>query len=484
MKPARFAILTLAYTLGVIAWGAFVRATGSGAGCGAHWPLCNGAVLPRPEAVETLIELAHRVTSGLALVAVLVLAVAVFRATRRGDLARLAATAAVLFMVAEAAIGAGLVLLEYVADDDSAARAYWMAGHLVNTFFLLAALAATVWWTGPGKGEVPAIRSTRAVAVAVGAAALLLLVGASGGVAALGDTLHPATSLVDGIRQDFAPGSALLLRLRVLHPPLAVGAGLALILTVPYLARVGDGRARPFGRAVVTLVVAQILAGSINLLLLAPIWLQIVHLVLADLLWLALVFFCLAVFTRPPGTPVAPATSGTARGEKMRRIAVTLACAGLVGSCAGMGLESLIRPPSFESVDGRGSEIRVARPDATRPLGGAVVRVWTRVRNPNPFGIDIAGLTGDLYLDDALAADVDLPLGLPLLASGDTVIPVDIAVDFADIPRIAEVVRDALGGGSLPYRVEGTVGVESETLGYHEFGPGTVMRGTARVGLF
>lgn len=167
----------------------------------------------------------------------------------------------------------------------------------------------------------------------------------------------------------------------------------------------------------------------------------------------------------------------------MRRIAVTLACTVVVGSCAGLGLESLIRPPSFESVDGRGSEIRVSRPDAARPLGGAVVRVWTRIRNPNPFGIGLAGLTGDLYLDDAQAAEVDLPLGLPLPASGDTVIPVDIAVDFADIPRIAGVVRDALGGGSLPYRVEGTVGVETESLGYQEFGPGTVMSGTARVGL-
>lgn len=310
MKPARLAVFTLVFTLGVIAWGAFVRATGSGAGCGAHWPLCNGEVLPRPQAVETVIELVHRVTSGLALVAVLVLAVAVFRATRRGDPARLAAAASVAFMLAEAAIGAGLVLLEYVADDDSAARAYWMAGHLVNTFFLLAALAATVWWTGPGKGDVPAFRPPRAVAVAVGAGALLLLVGASGGVAALGDTLYPAASLAEGVRQDLDPGSALLLRLRVFHPVLALVAGVALILAVPYLGRFGTGRARHVGRVVVALVVAQILAGFINLLLLAPVWLQIVHLALADLLWLSLVFFCLAVFTRPPGTPVAPLAGG------------------------------------------------------------------------------------------------------------------------------------------------------------------------------
>ena len=57
MRPfTRFAWAVLAANLAVVAWGAFVRATGSGAGCGQHWPPCNGAVVPRSPTAETAIE--------------------------------------------------------------------------------------------------------------------------------------------------------------------------------------------------------------------------------------------------------------------------------------------------------------------------------------------------------------------------------------------------------------------------------------------
>lgn len=307
MKTSRLAWGTLGLTMAVIAWGAFVRASGSGAGCGAHWPLCNGQVVPRVPALETAIELTHRVTSGLALLAVATLAVLVFRRSGPGAPQRPAALAAVVFMLVEAAIGAGLVLLELVADDASLARAYWMAGHLLNTFLLLAALAATAWWTGPAAGARRA-RLPPGVALAAGSAlGLVLLVGASGGVAALGDTLYPAASLGEGLRQDFTPGSALLVRLRALHPALALVMGAALVLAVPWMGRRAPGlRTRPLGRLVALLVVAQVAAGVINLLLLAPIWLQIVHLVLADALWVSLVLFTLGMTTSDEGTPVAP----------------------------------------------------------------------------------------------------------------------------------------------------------------------------------
>lgn len=307
MKTSRLAWGTLGLTMAVIAWGAFVRASGSGAGCGAHWPLCNGQVVPRDPALETAIELTHRVTSGLALLAVATLAVLVFRRSGPGAPQRPAALAAVVFMLVEAAIGAGLVLLELVADDASLARAYWMAGHLLNTFLLLAALAATAWWTGPAAGARRA-GLPPGVALAAGSAlGLVLLVGASGGVAALGDTLYPAASLGEGLRQDFTPGSALLVRLRALHPALALVMGAALVLAVPWMGRRAPGRrTRPLGRLVALLVVAQVAAGVINLLLLAPIWLQIVHLVLADALWVSLVLFTLGMTTSDEGTPVAP----------------------------------------------------------------------------------------------------------------------------------------------------------------------------------
>lgn len=168
----------------------------------------------------------------------------------------------------------------------------------------------------------------------------------------------------------------------------------------------------------------------------------------------------------------------------MQRGTIAIAGTILVAACAGLGLEGLIQPPTFQSVDDRGSRISLRAPSASSPLGGATVRIWTRVRNPNAFGLNLAALTGDLFLDDARAAAVELPLGLPLQAAADTVIPVDIAVDFEDIPRIADVLRSALGGGTIDYRVDGTVGVETPTLGYHEFGPGTVVRGEARVSAF
>ncbi|HUG02052.1 MAG TPA: COX15/CtaA family protein [Longimicrobiales bacterium] len=306
MTTSRFAWGTLALTVAVIAWGAFVRASGSGAGCGAHWPLCNGEVIPRPEAVETAIELTHRASSGLALLAVVALALLVFRRSSPGAPQRRAAAAAVVLMVTEAAIGAGLVLLELVADNASAARAYWMAGHLLNTFLLLAALAATAWWTGPGAGPARASVPPSAKLAAGAMLALVLLVGASGGVAALGDTLYPVSSLGEGIRQDFAPGSALLVRLRALHPLLALIVGTILVVAVPVVGRRAGGRLTgPLVRAVVLLVVAQIGAGVVNLLLLAPIWMQILHLVLADALWVSLVLFALSLAAPVRGTPVA-----------------------------------------------------------------------------------------------------------------------------------------------------------------------------------
>ncbi|MEO7973730.1 MAG: COX15/CtaA family protein, partial [Thermoanaerobaculia bacterium] len=136
----RFAWFVLALNLAVIVWGGFVRASGSGAGCGAHWPLCNGVVVPQDPKIETLIELGHRLTSGLALVAVVALGVWMLRrsskATAEGRGMRRLAWLAMAFIFGEAALGAGIVLLEYVGQNSSSARAVWMAAHLINTFLL------------------------------------------------------------------------------------------------------------------------------------------------------------------------------------------------------------------------------------------------------------------------------------------------------------------------------------------------------------
>ncbi|MFW6051152.1 MAG: COX15/CtaA family protein [Myxococcota bacterium] len=277
---------TLVYTLGVILWGTYVRATGSGDGCGRHWPACHGEVVPREPAVETLVELAHRVSSGLAWILAAVLAVAVWRAFAPGHRARRAAVAVVVLMTTEALIGAGVVLLRMVGDNASVARAGWMAGHLLNTFLLMAALGWTVRWTASPEPR----RGPRRVLPLVCLAGLLV-VGMGGAVAALGDTLFPAASLAEGLRQDLSPAAHLFVRLRVFHPLLAIGVGALVLYTAGQAwATWRVPAVRLAAAAVAGVYVLQLGIGVTNLLLLAPVWMQIVHLLFAHLTWLAVVW--------------------------------------------------------------------------------------------------------------------------------------------------------------------------------------------------
>jgi heme A synthase len=300
-----FAVLTLAANLFVIAWGAYVRASGSGAGCGSHWPLCNGEVLPQSPAMTTMVEFTHRVTSGLALLMVLGLVVWAFRSKPRGNPApvRLGAIFSLVFIIGEALVGAGLVLFEMVAQNESIARAMWMAVHLVNTFFLLGALTLTVWWSTTGRGV--RLRDQGATGwLLLGGALGLLLVGASGGVTALGDTLYPAASLQAGLQQDFSPTAAFLIRLRVLHPMIAISVGIAVaaIATVVHQQRPD---ARPFARVVIGLFLVQLAAGALNVALAAPIWLQLSHLLLADAVWISYVLLAAATLVSVPARAAA-----------------------------------------------------------------------------------------------------------------------------------------------------------------------------------
>jgi cytochrome c oxidase assembly protein subunit 15 len=285
-RLARLAWLVLGWNLAVILWGAFVRATGSGAGCGAHWPLCNGEVLPRAPALDTLVEYTHRLTSGVALLAVGYLAFRVFRAKPAGHPGRQAAAASVFFILTEAAVGAGLVLFRLVADDESVARALFMAVHLMNTFVLLACLALTAHFA-----STDARPRLGAAAVPYALAALaLLLVGTSGAVAALGDTLYPARTLGSGLAADLSPTAQVLLRLRIAHPLLAVvGSAAVLAAAASVLRAHAEPVLRRAAWSLGGLSALQLVVGLVNVLLLAPVWLQLVHLLLADVLWIALV---------------------------------------------------------------------------------------------------------------------------------------------------------------------------------------------------
>lgn len=325
-RLAKLAWLVVAWNLVVILWGAFVRATGSGAGCGQHWPLCNGVALPRDPTVETLIEFTHRATSGLALLALLALVIAVWRSRPAGHPARRAAGWSMLFMLTEAGVGAGLVLFELVADNRSMARALFMAVHLANTFLLLGAMTLTARWLEDRPGGL-SIAGRGGRAAILGALTIgLLVVGVSGAVAALGDTLFPATSLTHALAQDLSPTSHALLRLRVIHPTLATIVALALIVVAPRLPI--DGEAAPvrlgLGTRVALLAGLQTVLGAVNVLLLAPVWLQIVHLLVADLLWIALVLLAAAALAGRAAQPayrvsaVGPYMAGTGTSSSRR----------------------------------------------------------------------------------------------------------------------------------------------------------------------
>ncbi len=288
----RLAWATLAYTVLVILWGAFVRATGAGAGCGDHWPLCNGQVVPRGAETATLVEFGHRVTSGLLGFLILGTAVWAWRTAPRGHGVRRWAVASVVLTGTEAGIGAALVKLELVALSVDVARPLVMMLHLVNTLLLLGALGALTW----GLAGRPTLRFRKRADAAdpalgrwtLGLLAAFVVLGASGAVTALGDTL----ALYGGLDPAEVPLVATLVGLRVYHPLLAVLVT-ALAVVVVWRALSGaaaSGHARRLGQALVGLLALQLVIGTVNVWLLAPVWLQLVHLAVTDAIWLAAVW--------------------------------------------------------------------------------------------------------------------------------------------------------------------------------------------------
>lgn len=150
--------------------------------------------------------------------------------------------------------------------------------------------------------------------------------------------------------------------------------------------------------------------------------------------------------------------------------------------CASLGrLSSLVLPPRFERADDHDPEIRLAGPAMDRPVGGAAVRLWTRVTNPNPFGLTLSTIRATLMLDGDRAATGEFPLGLPLGAGASTTVPLDLSVSFADVPALAAVVRRALDGRAVGYQLNGTVGVDVGRFGQPVFGPMELASGDLRV---
>ncbi len=297
---AKFAWSVLGVNILVILWGAYVRATGSGAGCGAHWPLCNGVAIPRSMNTEMVVEFTHRLSSGLAFLLVASLLVAAWRSYPKAHRVRRTALLAMIFMVLEALVGAGLVLFEYVAHDASLGRVITISIHLINTFLLLASLTLTAWFASGGAGISLEGRGLAKWALGLGFAGVLVL-GVSGAITALGDTLFPVASLAEGIQQDLTPTAHFLVRLRVWHPVIAIITSSYLIyLSRRYSSNRPERILQVLAWSLGAVILVQLLAGLVNLSLLAPVAMQLIHLFLADLVWIVLVLYAAAVLKKSP----------------------------------------------------------------------------------------------------------------------------------------------------------------------------------------
>lgn len=289
----------LAYNVAVILDGALVRATGSGNGCGDHWPLCNGEIVQQHPQITTIIEYAHRATSGIALLAVLGLVAWVFLGTAKRHMARAAAVASLVFIVNEAILGALLVLLGMTAQNESPARAFYLALHLTNTLLMLAAMALTAHFLSRRRGYMRGSAHLRGVWTAGIGLAAILATGVTGSLTALADTLHPAKNLGVAFTQDFAPQSDWLVRIRWFHPAVSVIAGFFVVGLTLMSMRYKDNR--KLGLGLIGLLVVQYGLGLGDMLMLTPLSMQILHLLGADLVWITLVIMLARLCLRPIG---------------------------------------------------------------------------------------------------------------------------------------------------------------------------------------
>ena len=286
---AKFALFAVAYNLIVILWGVFLRASYSGDGCGQHWLTCGGEAIPTAPQLKTLIEFSHRITTAVAGLVVFALVCWAFAHRQKFNYARLFASLSFLFILIEGAIGGGLVLTGNTAANWTPTRPYWTAGHLINTFILIAFLTLT-GWAASGRRELRNGLSNRSVAIAAIGAAAIFFVGITGSMAALSTMLFPAETLSQGVAMDFDPESHPLLRLRIFHPISAVIAAVGILFISGWVrSQSAKGEVQWWAKAVSILVLMQIAFGAVTLLMLGPIVMQLGHLLLADLIWIAFV---------------------------------------------------------------------------------------------------------------------------------------------------------------------------------------------------
>lgn len=308
-RISRVAWATLVVAVITIVSGDIVQATESGAGCGESWPRCDGSLLPGIGDAATAIEFTHRMLTVALTAAVVALLVVVFRSRPRGDALRRPAGWVGGFLLLEVLIGAALVIFGWVEDDASVGRVVADGFHVVNTFFLIGAAVLTVFVAGRGRPRALFGRRQPDRILALGAA-VLVIVAISGAINSLADALFPHDSVLEGLRAEFGATAPFLVRMRVLHPVIAVAGGTAVFMIVRSLPVAGKF-ARRAASVVLATIGVQFVAGILNVAFLTPLEIQVVHLLLADLLWISYLFLGFEMLrTTPASGPQASAPAG------------------------------------------------------------------------------------------------------------------------------------------------------------------------------
>lgn len=282
---SRFSWALVLYTVFVIIWGAWVRISHSGDGCGNHWPLCEGSFIPTEAETKTWIEYLHRLTSGFYGIFVAVLTVWAFRLFPRKSAQRQIAITTFILMIIEAGLGAALVLKGLVGENATIFRLFVMTFHQINSLLLVGATVILAIFTGRESFSFQWKSLFRSKWTWI----LFMLIPATGAWAALANTLFPSLNLTEGLLKDFATGSPWILRLRVAHPLLALSLGSFLAhhfyreserATDPYL--------KSWALRVSAVFATALIFGILTLLSLSPVWMKLIHLTLAQGLWITL----------------------------------------------------------------------------------------------------------------------------------------------------------------------------------------------------
>ena len=281
MKLISYTKLGIVLSILSILAGAFVRATGSGDGCGSTWPTCKGKIIPQLSDTSEVVEFSHRSVSGILLIVTLIIFIK-SRNMSKGSIVRTTVNFLTFFVVFEAAIGAVIVLYEWVGLNSSLPRIVAVPIHLVNTFGLLACYAILYKVLLNNFKNIKQLWDRRFVFVAF----LFLLSGATGSITALADVLFPSASFYEGLMEDFDRTSELLTRLRILHPIVATGLSVALIIESRKIQK--DYKIDV--KFLQLLVIVAVTLGVLNVLSNIVLLLSIFHLAIADLLWITYIY--------------------------------------------------------------------------------------------------------------------------------------------------------------------------------------------------